>query len=236
MRPDRVAILKCGGRLSAIRNEADKNRLDRKQVRCLQWQWLFGGQATRATRPQDLPAAMSEVPGLRKNQKSRPLRRLADSAMGQPGTMCWLHRSTRASDSKTSHRALASPPTEAALFVERNPDTLFVAPNDTAALGAAIRCHHQYKGVWKPQRTVNFQGGPGRGEVANNTIDFAAAELDGSGLEYPMTRRNSMFPHGNTVLKSARLREPYKSKSKRGRFVIFRMEKGRWRRGLVPAE
>jgi hypothetical protein len=98
MLPDRVAILKCGGRLSAIRNEADKNRLDRKQVRCLQWQWLFGGQATSATRPQDLPAAMSEVSGLRKNQKSRPLRRLADSTIGKPSartpdagyTMCWL--------------------------------------------------------------------------------------------------------------------------------------------------
>jgi hypothetical protein len=98
MLPDRVAILKCGGRLSAIWNEADKNRLDRKQVRCLQWQWLFGGQATSATRPQDLPAAMSEVSGLRKNQKSRPLRRLADSTIGKPSartpdagyTMCWL--------------------------------------------------------------------------------------------------------------------------------------------------
>ena len=89
---------------------------------------------------------------------------------------------------------------ETFLFIERNPDAFFVAPNDTAAPGAGIRCFHQHKDVRKPQRRVDFEGGSGRGDVANNAIDLAAAELDGSGLEYPMTRRNSIVPHGNTVL------------------------------------
>jgi hypothetical protein len=86
------------------------------------------------------------------------------------------------------------------LLIERNPDAFFVAPNDTAAPGTGIRRYHQHKDVWKPQRRVDFQGGPGRGDVANNAIDLAAAELDSSGLEYSMTRRNSIVAHSNSVL------------------------------------
>jgi hypothetical protein len=137
MLPDRVAILKCGGRLSAIRNEADKNRLDRKQVRCLQRQWLFGGQATSATRPQDLPAAMSEVPGLRKNQKSRPLRRLADSAMGRPSarTSCASYtgpRARRIEDKSSS----SSEPANRGGFIRRT------QPRH------AFRCAKRYGSAW----------------------------------------------------------------------------------------
>lgn len=64
-------------------------------MRCLQWQRFFGGQATGATGPQDLSAAMREVPWLRQewvrqNQQSRPLRQPAappilDFTCGQAG-------------------------------------------------------------------------------------------------------------------------------------------------------
>lgn len=86
------------------------------------------------------------------------------------------------------------------LIIERNPDTLFVAPNDMATPGAAVRRRHQHEGVGKPQRAIYLQGGSGRRNVANKAIDFAAAERDGSGLQHPLTRRNSIVLHGSTGL------------------------------------
>jgi hypothetical protein len=86
------------------------------------------------------------------------------------------------------------------LVVERNPDTLSVAPDDMASPRAAVCRHDQHKDVGKPQRAIDLEGGPGRRNIANETINLAAAELDGSGLQHALTGRNSVVLHGCATL------------------------------------
>ena len=79
------------------------------------------------------------------------------------------------------------------LVVKRNADALSVPPNDVAAPGASVRGHRQHK----PYRGIDLNGGAGRREVANDTIDPGAAELDGPGFQDTVARRDPVFVHNS---------------------------------------
>lgn len=67
--------MRAAERLSfASEHETDKTGLDREQVRHLPWYRLRVREAACATWPQNLSAPMHEVPGVRKDQKSRGLK------------------------------------------------------------------------------------------------------------------------------------------------------------------
>jgi len=56
--------------------------------------------------------------------------------------------------------------------------------------------NHEIEAVRYPDWTDDVESGAARGEVADSAIDAAAAELDGSGLEDAMTRRDTVLVHG----------------------------------------
>ena len=89
-------------------------------------------------------------------------------------------------------------PAAATSIVKRNADALFGPPNDMAAPGASVGGHRQHKAVRIPDRRIDLDGGAGRREVANDTIDPGAAELDGPGFQDAVARRDPVFVH-NTL-------------------------------------
>src|SRR4029077_11184518 len=70
------------------------------------------------------------------------------------------------------------------LWIEGDPDPLFLAPDNTAGHVRAIGDERELRG--DSERARDIEGCAGGGEIADRAVDCTAAELDRSGLQDPM--------------------------------------------------
>jgi hypothetical protein len=88
------------------------------------------------------------------------------------------------------------------LLIEGDADSLFFAPNDPA--GQMIAPGHQGELLGDSERAGDLQGRTGRRDVADGAIDRAAAELDLSGFEDPLSVCNPVLVHRIVMLQNSR--------------------------------
>jgi hypothetical protein len=80
-------------------------------------------------------------------------------------------------------------------LTERDADPLFLAPHDVAMPAYLAAADAQRDLVGNACRARNLEAGADGGDVANDTIDSRAVELDGSGLEYALPRKCTSLIH-----------------------------------------
>jgi len=80
---------------------------------------------------------------------------------------------------------------------ERNPDPLFLAPDNAPGSTKTLGRYHEIEAIGNAERTRDVERGAGCGKIAYRTIDSAATELDSSGLEHAVAWGDSMFIHGD---------------------------------------
>jgi hypothetical protein len=95
----------------------------------------------------------------------------------------YLRESLRAALRKAEGRE-----TRAVLLVKRHADAFVFPPDDMAVPRASVRGHREHKTVRKPDRALDLDGRALRRDIADDTIDLAAAELDGPGFQDTVAR------------------------------------------------
>src|ERR1700732_3484493 len=84
------------------------------------------------------------------------------------------------------------------LLIEGDADPLYLAPDDVAGQRIALR--HQGELGRDSNRAGDIEGRPGGGDVANGAINRAAAELDLSGFQDPLSVCNPVLIHRIVML------------------------------------
>ena len=77
--------------------------------------------------------------------------------------------------------------------IENDPDPSFLTPDDMTGPYQAVRWDDQVEPVGDEKRGHHLEGGAGIGNVANGTVDGAAAEADRAGFENAAARCVSVF-------------------------------------------
>ena len=95
------------------------------------------------------------------------------------------------------------------MSIERDSDPLLFTPDDTTRPMNVFGQNDKVEPLRNADGTDNLEGSSARGKVANSAIDRTAAELDGSGLQHAMTRRNAMLVSGDHAATLAQ--KPFRS-------------------------
>ena len=81
------------------------------------------------------------------------------------------------------------------VLIEPDADPFFATPNDVTWPFQLLGWHKQREAVRDKQRSNDFQRRSGLRNVPNSAVNWAAAELNRSGLQYALTRCDPLFLH-----------------------------------------